>query len=108
MILTVFSLVCSDGTQEVFNVVAFYVADLCHKKEVLGRASVTALYGCPHCKKSRRDWEERRRPAATLPTAEMLKHGKEAERKLGPAPKESATYTRFHHSHFGQTVSMGQ
>ena len=40
-----------DGCQEVFNVIVFYVADLGHKTEVLGRVLATAKFGCPHCKK---------------------------------------------------------
>ena len=35
----------SDGREEHFNMVLFYVLDMAHKEEVLGRASAMALYG---------------------------------------------------------------
>ena len=45
-----------DGTVETFNVVVFYIADYGHKKEVLGRVSVTGKFGCPHCQKPLLQW----------------------------------------------------
>ena len=41
----------SDGSMEYFNVVVFYVSDLGHKKEVLGRSSVSTLYSAPTVRK---------------------------------------------------------
>ena len=93
-----------DGRMEVFNVVVFYVADLAHKTEVLGRTSTTAKYGCLHCKKPVGDWAKLSPPAQVLTTQEMIRHGREAQQKLGETPnKDSAVYTSFHQSHFGQT-----
>ena len=95
-----------DGTVETFNVVLFYIADYGHKKEVLGRASVSGKFGCPHCKKPISQWGKITPPAATytLPTSEMIRNGSLAERSLGKNPdKDSSDYTKFHHTHFGQT-----
>ena len=52
-----------DGQLEIFNVVVFYVADLAHKTEVLGRISTTAKYGCLHSKKPVGDWAKLSSPA---------------------------------------------
>ena len=83
----------------------FYVSNLGHKKEVLGRASATAAYGCLHCKMARKDWNMTAELGAPLHTHDMLYHGKLAEQKLGMnSNKESSTYTTFHRAHFGQTV----
>ena len=96
---------CSDGTTEHFNVIIFYGSDLGHKKEVLGRTSVSGLYGCPHCKKSRRQWGRGGPPGQPLSTEEMKNLGNKAKRILGEKPdKTSSQYTTFHQSNFGQTV----
>ena len=93
-----------DGTVEIFNVVVFYVADYSHKKEVLGRAAVTAKFGCPHCKKPLNQWGKLISPASVLSVEEMVTLGAKAERELGTSPdKDSTQYANFHRSNFGQT-----
>ena len=92
------------GRLEIFNVVIFYVADLVHKTEVLGRTSTTAKYGCLHCKTPVGDWAMLSPPAQVLATQEMIWQGREAQQKLRETPhKYSVLYTSFHQSHFGQT-----
>ena len=43
-------------TVEQFNVIVFYVADLSHRKKVLGRTSCTSKYGCWRCAKPSSEW----------------------------------------------------
>ena len=92
------------GRLEIFNVVVFYVADLVHKIELLGRTSTTAKYGCLHCKTPVGDLAKLSPPAQVLTTQEMIRQGREAQQKLRETPnKYSVLYTSFHRSHFGQT-----
>ena len=45
-----------NGAQEHFNIVIFLVADLGYIKDIIGKCSSTALYGCYHCIKKIQDW----------------------------------------------------
>ena len=97
-------LLCPGQTlPEHFNVVVLYVADLSHMQYVLGRVSVTAKYGCFRCKKELNGCDKQTSPPAErLSVVEMVELGKEAERTLGPNPREDKEYTSFHQTHFGQ------
>lgn len=93
-----------DGTRETFNVVVFYVADLGHKTEVLGRVATTAKYGCPHCCKPSDDWSKLGSAGKILTTQDLVAFGKKAHCELGDEPeKGTARYTRTHQANFGQT-----
>ena len=47
-----------DGVETHFNVIVLYVADLSHMGYVLGRAGLTAKYGCWRCKKEQGKWAD--------------------------------------------------
>ena len=97
---------CRDGHEELFNVIVMYVSDLGHEEEVLRRTQVTYTYGCPHCKKNRKELNKITSSAPALTTKYMLNYGRMEERKLGLEPnKDTPGYTTFHQAHFGQIVS---
>ena len=94
-----------DGSEEHFNVVVFYVSDVIHLQEVLGRVSCNARYGCYLCTKENTVWAAKSvtRSADSLSMTYMRQAGSEALAKLGESPKDgSKEYTLFHQAHFGQ------
>ena len=95
-----------DGRKEHFNVIVFYVADLGHKAEVLGRASTTAKFGCLHCRKEINEWSKLSTPAAPLSTQDIIKYGNKAGQALGEYPdKDTQNYTNVHHACYGQVAA---
>ena len=99
----------SDGSEETFNVVVFYVSDLGHKKEVLGRTQITAMYGCPHCEKKESNLG---RLGGSIRSLDKAGHAAiwprgGAETRQRPRRRHPG-YTAFHQSHFGQIVTTGK
>ena len=45
-----------NDNMEMFNVICFFVADLCFVKDVIGQCSCTSLYGCYHCSLKSNEW----------------------------------------------------
>ena len=95
-----------DSKEEQFNVICFFVADLCFVKDVIGQCTCTSLYGCYHCTLKSSEWISAVKKKGNPKTIEAItKFGVEAVRVLGKNPdKSSAAYTNFQQSHFGQWV----
>jgi len=69
---------------EYFNVVCFFVADLCFVKDVIGACSCTSTFGCYHCKLTKNDWSALKKKVG-LPknVKEMVVKGEQAFTILG-------------------------
>ena len=97
-----------NGSCETFNVIAFFIVDLCHLKETVRNCQCTEMYGCYWCKKklsTRDNSQPSSSPCQTI--ADREKWGKQAGKDLGDNPlKGSTAYTKFQQAHFGQTVSI--
>lgn len=85
-----------DGVIEHFNIVCFFVADLCFIKDVLGVCTCTSTFGCYHCKVPRNKWSMQKKVTGEDRTvAEMCKKGVVAHSVLGFNPnKESALFKK--------------
>ena len=76
-----------DNQMEEFNVVCFFVADLCFVKDVIGQCSCTKKKGNPKTMEG------------------ITKFGMQAVKVLGKnLDRSSSTFTNFQQSHFGQWV----
>ena len=93
---------------ETFNVIAFFIADLCHLKETLRKCQCTGMYGCYWCKKKLSTWDNSQPSTSPRQTiADMETWGKQAKKDLGDDPlKGSTAYTKFQQAHFGQIVRV--
>ena len=92
---------------EKFNVVCFFVADLCLVKDVIGQCQCTSIYGCFHCKLDINSWSSKERKIGLKKSVlEMNKNGLEAKKVLGEVnQREHPYFKKFQQSHFGQWVS---
>lgn len=97
-----------NGTNEKFNVVVFFVADLGFVKEICGKCTSTGKYGCYRCKKKISDWHAMKNIGGKPQTvAEFVVLGNTALNKLGPNPDRTVPkFTSFQQNHFGQWVSI--
>ena len=92
-----------NGAQEHFNIVIFLVADLGYIKDIIGKCSSTALYGCYHCIKNIQDWHA---GVLNLSNPQTVKQyvadGEIGLKELGQIPnKESSKYKSFIKKHYG-------
>jgi len=100
------SLQLPDKSEENFNVVVFFVADLGYVKEVIGKASCMSMYGCYRCTKKINDWDSEKCLLSKEQTVDNFrKLGQQAVTELGDNPnKESTAYKDFIRKNFGQWV----
>ena len=98
---------CANDTLEHFNIVCFFVADLCFIKDVIGQCSCMSMYGCYHCQMKNSEWCSKERKSAKKKSfTELNKYSIKAVEILGKNPiRESSKFTNFQQSHFGQWVS---
>ena len=96
------------GVETHFNVVVFLVADLCMLKEIIGLCQPKSTYGCYHCKLPMKQWALKDpQVGAPRSVTEMEKVGAKAVEELGEKPdKDSAEFSQFQLSHFGQWVGQ--
>ena len=89
-----------------FNVICFFVADLCFIKDVIGQCACTGMYGCYHCILKCNEWSNPVRKVGQQKTvASMVKNGEIAMNVLGSNPvRDSSEFKNFQHSHGGQWV----
>lgn len=94
------------STEEVFNVVLIFVADLSFVKEVLGKCSCTHTYGCFHCILPQKSWSAVKPIAGkSRSIAHMDELGLKVEKSLGENPnKDSVLYKKLTQDAFGQWV----
>ena len=93
---------------ERFNVVCFFVADLCFVKDVIGQCQCTSTYGCFHCKLDINSWTSKEKKVGQKKSIlEMNRDGEEAQKVLGIAnQRENLLFKKFQQSHFGQWISI--
>ena len=97
-----------DGNMEHFNIVIIFFADLAFVHDILGKCSSTSMYGCFRCTKKVNDWANEK-PVKAKPQnlTDMERDGKKATAHLGISPNRNSTeFTKFHHNHYGQWVSV--
>lgn len=96
------------GTEESFNVIAIFVADLSFVKEVLGRCQCTHTYGCFHCQLPIKQWLSVKPKTGTDQSiSKMSTLGEKALDVLGECPdKTSPKYKKFTMENYGQWVSV--
>ena len=94
---------------EHFNILPIMCTDLCFVKEVIGKCSCTSLYGCFYCEKPIGEWDQDPRKETLQTMSKICSDGQEAIKVLGANPKhDTAEFTKFQQSHFGQYVSRFQ
>ena len=92
--------------EEVFNVLAFFVADLCYVKDIIGHCQCTSTYGCFHCVMPKHEWvDSKRKTAKSKVISTMVKYGVDSLKVLGEDPnRDSKEFKAFQLNHFGQWV----
>ena len=95
-----------NNCEEVFNVVAFLVADLSFVKDIIGQCSSISSYGCYHCIMPSKQWLNNERITADPKIiSTMAKYGEEGLKTLGENPShDSKEFKMFQKNHFGQWV----
>ena len=93
---------------EYFNVVSFFVADLCFVKDVLGVCSCTATYGCYHCILPRDKWSLKTKAIGKeREVSKMVEMGIHASNTLGKNPdRNSKLFKDTQLKYYGQWVSL--
>ena len=96
------------GEVEHFNVVVFFVADLCFVKDIIGQCQSTSMYGCYHCQLPADKWANKTRPTFIVKkVSEMKNYGDEAKKVLGDEPNRSSiAFKNFQQKHYGQWVQL--
>ena len=97
-----------NGTLELFNVVAYFVADLCFVKDVIGLCACTSTYGCYHCLLKREDWlSKNKKIGSERSLSEISKKGENLSNILGPAPDHNTTqFKKIQLANHGQWVKF--
>ena len=95
-----------EGKIEHFNVVVFFVADLCFVKDIIGQCQSTSMYGCYHCQLPADKWANKNLPTFTAKNvSEQKRFGEEAKKALGDEPnRSSVAFKNFQQKHYGQWV----
>ena len=93
---------------ERFNIVCFFVADLCFVKDVIGQCQCTSLYGCYHCMLKNTDWiSVEKKTGKPKNMKAMTENGLKAVCVLGENPdRGKSSFTNFQQSHGGQWVTF--
>ena len=94
-----------NGGNEKFNILPVMCADLCFIKDVIGKCSCTALYGCYYCKKKKiSEWDQ---DQCQKKEGQTMKLGEKAFNTLGENPDhDSKEFTAFQQKNYGQYVSL--
>ena len=95
-----------EGKIEHFNVVVFFVADLCFVKDIIGQCQSTSMYGCYHCQLPADKWANKNLPTFTAKkVSEQKRFGEEAKKVLGDEPdRSSVAFKNFQQKRYGQWV----
>lgn len=91
---------------EPFNIVAFFVADLCFVKDVIGLCSCISTYGCYHCLLKRDDWSAKSKKVGDDRSfSDISRKGDNILNILGPSPDHnSAKFKKVQLENHGQWV----